>query len=115
MVINLRCVRNLIKYDFSGSHAYKRHCDNLLIKIFNRYKTLNYLMCCCITVVTNVKAFDRKDKIPSYLTTNILKLSAAIHLNFEHKIFVDLNLFFRTTYYINPYMGIGLWCWVGVC
>ena len=37
----------------------------------------------------------KSNKIASYLTINILKLSAAIHLNFENKIFVDLNLFFR--------------------
>ena len=42
--------------------------------------------------------FDGKDKTLSYLTTNILKLSATINLNFENKIFVDLNLFFRTTF-----------------
>ena len=45
----------------------------------------------------------------SYSTTNILKLSAAVYLNFENKIFVDLNLFLKN--YMNPYMGIGLWCW----
>ena len=51
-------------------------------------------------VLLHIKAFDRKDKIPSYLTTNILKLSAAIQYTvntFENKIFVDLNLLFRTT------------------
>ena len=57
---------------------------------------MNYLMYCCITVVT-IKAFDRTDKIPTYLTTNTLKLSAVIHLNFENKIFVDLNLFLKTS------------------
>ena len=70
-------------------------------------------MYCCITVYIQIKAFDRKDKIPSYLTTNILKISAAIHLNFENKIFVDLNLFFRTTSTLKwlSFYGVG----VGVC
>ena len=55
-----------------------------------------------------IKAFDRKDKIPSYLTTNILKLSAAIHLNFENKIFVDLNLFLELHKPLNGHWSMVL-------
>ena len=32
----------------------------MLIKCFNRYKTLNYLMYCCITVVTNQRVLHKR-------------------------------------------------------
>ena len=44
----------------------------------------------------------------SYLTTNILKLSAAIHLNFENKIFVDLNLFLELHKPLNGHWSMVL-------
>ena len=58
-------------------------------------KFAKILLTSYVNAPLQIKAFDRKDKIPSYLTTNILKLSAAIHLNFETKSLLTLTYLFE--------------------
>ena len=69
---------------------------------------MNYLMYCCITVTLQIQAFDRKDKIPSYLTTNILKLSAAIHHSLKTKSFLTSTYFLELHKPLNGHRSMVL-------
>ena len=90
MVINLRYVRNLIKLDLSGSQF------SCLLGNIMTVSLLKFPIDTILYELFNVLLHHGSTK-SKRLTTKILKLSAAIHLNLENQIFVDLNLFFRTT------------------